>query len=695
MHADDMEMRPLADEEEWVLEVSTDDETDEMEKVREIDTPQRFNCGQRSVALWRIDLATMILDFLQIYGILVAIASYQGAWSADWVNGTYLACVANIDVWAIARLRGSYTGTTAIASSDSIGITYYAYALTIILFPVFVLALFYGIIEFVRRRAPAKLVMLRANMFRAMQMGGSILFLPYAVAQARLCHCSSVLDSSTSLAASVMDTDNTAECLSTTHVVRLVPVFVVGLPLSIAFIVRSFALVRRLDFTNSKQRYDSYIRLKEMEYLQQTDNMWLLRHIYLISSYRRWAMYYKPMMLVLKALIALSFALLSKQALAQSCVIFGLLAAALLVSLRRITFRLLGCHLTHLALLLCNLVNALLIMLPALQINNALLMEPYLTNELTVSNVICLSVFVFYALLLESMHFCCKLRIWPPSSMPIEAYQAENSAYRLGVLRKARRIMNLSTRVPDVVAPSHELARHIQIVNATFRDAEIERDPLSAPLQDVLDELVYLHNRVAPKSIFGTTIKASTRRTAVELFKLMPAFRAYMDRREDRLMLTHHVVGGGIRLDLARCMLKAHTQAIFLDLLDHVRAKRGGSSAGSGTPRDDMQTPGSHRGRVSASRDADDEDDDEYIEVVPSTVNHFPFPRMLGSTPRPVSAIRASDSRPRTAGRPGTPGRALARPGSARSTLRSTMPSWDVDDFDDDEVDDFLAKIDS
>jgi len=40
----------------------------------------------------------------------------------------------------------------------------------------------------------------------------------------------------------------------------------------------------------------------------------------------------------------------------------------------------------------------------------------------------------------------------------------------------------------------------------------------------VLDELVYAHNRVAPFSVFAMTNKATTRQTAEELLRIMPAF---------------------------------------------------------------------------------------------------------------------------------------------------------------------------
>jgi hypothetical protein len=217
-----------------------------------------------------------------------------------------------------------------------------------------------------------------------------------------------------------------------------------------------------------------------------------------------------------------------------------------------------------------NLVNALLILMPSLTMNNSLLLEPYLTNELIVANTICLSFICILAMVFEvrNARLCETKPVWPQSTIAADSYQGMNSDYRVNVIRKARRVVHVASVLPPIVvryfsvcmlvrknmrvgfaeliaqSPSHELARHIQIVNACFREAEAESDPLMAPLQDLLDELVYLHNRIAPKSIFGTAAKSSTRRTAVELYHLMPAMRAYMDRRDDRLMLSHFKLAG-------------------------------------------------------------------------------------------------------------------------------------------------------
>jgi len=58
-------------------------------------------------------------------------------------------------------------------------------------------------------------------------------------------------------------------------------------------------------------------------------------------------------------------------------------------------------------------------------------------------------------------------------------------------------------RVPALLAPVHELSRHIHVMNAYCREAEYTRDALHMVLWEVLDDLVETHANVAPKSLFA------------------------------------------------------------------------------------------------------------------------------------------------------------------------------------------------
>ena len=61
-------------------------------------------------------------------------------------------------------------------------------------------------------------------------------------------------------------------------------------------------------------------------------------------------------------------------------------------------------------------------------------------------------------------------------------------------------------RMPSMFAPVHELARHIHIINTYCREAEYIQDALHLVLWEVLDDLVELHAKISPTSLFAGII---------------------------------------------------------------------------------------------------------------------------------------------------------------------------------------------
>ena len=61
-------------------------------------------------------------------------------------------------------------------------------------------------------------------------------------------------------------------------------------------------------------------------------------------------------------------------------------------------------------------------------------------------------------------------------------------------------------KMSPLFAPAHELGRQIHVINAYCREAEILRDPMQNSLWDLLDQLIEVHDQVAPKSLFAGKI---------------------------------------------------------------------------------------------------------------------------------------------------------------------------------------------
>lgn len=51
--------------------------------------------------------------------------------------------------------------------------------------------------------------------------------------------------------------------------------------------------------------------------------------------------------------------------------------------------------------------------------------------------------------------------------------------------------------------PVHEMAHQICILNAYMRESELTQDGIHPTLWAVLDEMIDMHHRLEPKSLFG------------------------------------------------------------------------------------------------------------------------------------------------------------------------------------------------
>ena len=58
-------------------------------------------------------------------------------------------------------------------------------------------------------------------------------------------------------------------------------------------------------------------------------------------------------------------------------------------------------------------------------------------------------------------------------------------------------------RLPAMFTPVHEMAHQICILNAYMRESELMHDGIHPTLWAVLDEMIDMHHRLEPKSLFG------------------------------------------------------------------------------------------------------------------------------------------------------------------------------------------------
>ena len=66
--------------------------------------------------------------------------------------------------------------------------------------------------------------------------------------------------------------------------------------------------------------------------------------------------------------------------------------------------------------------------------------------------------------------------------------------------------------------PVHELAHQICILNAYMRESELVKDGLHPTLWAVLDEMIDMHKRLEPKSLFGGQFMSSINQLIISLW---------------------------------------------------------------------------------------------------------------------------------------------------------------------------------
>lgn len=177
--------------------------------------------------------------------------------------------------------------------------------------------------------------------------------------------------------------------------------------------------------------------------------------------------------------------------------------------------------------------------------HNELLSEPTIFWEVYGVNAIAVFILVMqvtYFILVDNG--CRRGTVWPARFHPkhanrgvkkkfhVSAAQAKKNKMQMQIVYRGRELIQSCWTTSPLLAPTHDLARMILIVNSIVRDTNRDDDAMHYALWGVLDELILLHNKLAKVSIFSLTEKTSTRETAKELISLLPSFKKRLDQRD-------------------------------------------------------------------------------------------------------------------------------------------------------------------
>ena len=563
---------------------------------------RRSSYRKKFVGLWPLELAVLCVEHVQYNAMLLAMSLYW-AFPLNYIKGFSFILWANIDAWDFYALHAIVTDSagvvgqvykgsrnTNLMSADiKLDYTWIArgWALAVGTCAMLVLALwvyFHRVRRYYQHRS-AILLML-TSWFAV------LLAVPALHSSVRVFQCRT--ESLNGTSRFVVDTMNAVDCNSATRIGSIVTtVILVIVPLFCALPVTMCFWIHSQLVSGCPKRHEAYLKMKEAEFGQGLNDSWLLGKWTLFAAFKRRAVYYHPLSFAVKFMLCI-IAWLShdqrlawKTAQASACVAIFALWTLWSAAAWRGPYRLAALNVAHyismVSLLLVSLLGALI----SADVDSPLLRGELLQVYLIVINSIAagllLCIWIYLVLKTVRARSGYSEGVWPAlfnRAARKKKLDQTTSRYLLA-MQRAQQCLRITKEAIPVLAPCHELARHIQIINAYCREAEHQDDQLHSSLWQLLDELTAVHAVLLRKSIFADTSKESVRYCAQELLKLLPAWQKQLQQREKDFILMRPVK--------RRILLKLYVMSLFLSKSSGTQANR--------RPRSSNPGPGSSEGK--------------------------------------------------------------------------------------------------
>lgn len=533
-----------------------------------------------NISLWRKDTAMALLDFLQTYGLLLLVAADQRAWPLDWFKGTYFAMAFNVDVLGMFTHRDYSRDAAQPIPTAKIKFNYLAYYWCWLAVPALIAGLYFWVAYKIKNSDKPKVVRRMLKLKMTTLFLAQALYLPVGLVLARSFHCvpGQIVEADVAYNTLVSTVNNEWECFSSMHLGTFVPsllLFIVGMPF-LTHLLYKHVLTRV--FHSDTAHHEVYVRLKEMEFVQNTDYTWGDGGFFVFASYRLPFVQKKAITMALKSAMLVGFAIgphYSENALNAHICIIAIAIFAEFVMAMYTPYRVRTSNVVNLCLTSANLVNVTLLLMHVFRENyqNQLLTDDILPNLLLAVNAAFFStaIIVIFQAELRQCSFAQGRSIWPPLFDPestadqtvdfardlnLGKAAATRFSEQLRIIAAGRRIVADCTLAPPLLAPVHDVVRCLLIANAAARRTQVNKDPLHYAIWDLVDELVDIQNSLADKSIFGMAQKETSKETAQMLLAEIPQFSKRLQNREFYLCL--------VSKKRRRILLKLFCMATFM-----------------------------------------------------------------------------------------------------------------------------------
>ena len=375
--------------------------------------------GKRRTSLIGSDALILVLEFLQILAVMQSM-SLKWVWPTRWLNYSNFVFIFNLDVWDFTKVSsGVFRGLQDYDIPSAVlpfSFTYIVlgWGLLIFLFVTTIIVV-YSILRY--RRRPYLLVH-TAKMERGIIIICQILALPMGTAFFKLFHCTST---------NKVDVLNDLTCFSGTHWAYLLLGLVIIVVMFIVLTVWMVYRTRHEVVGSTSKHHESYLQLKEMEYMSGLDVIWLVKGFHIFSSFRLNGVHYRSAMHIFKLLLLIVYASLYQYILPQAITTTVLLILAWFIFLIIRPFRILIFNLVFIICFVCLIGDAVfgasIANVRPIEVSSPWLVEPYASWVMVTVNAfmaIVLFVFLVYLVIAQS---CCGRRCGKPPVWPAMNYQ--------------------------------------------------------------------------------------------------------------------------------------------------------------------------------------------------------------------------------------------------------------------------------
>ncbi|XP_072019322.1 uncharacterized protein [Amphiura filiformis] len=482
------------------------------------------------------DAFFLIIDFLQYYALIMSIA-LRWPWPYQWLMITKFAFVFNLDIWEVFKMFTPGVYDTAIEGFiDSVHIVI-GYRFYFMLWCVGILAvtvIYIGLYISMNYQKRYNLLMQIARLQRIYIILWQVFAIPIGVALGKVFHCTP---------AGNMDVHNDTACYSAEHMTYMAIAMVIAFFLYILLPIWMLAKIHMQIFSLKSDRHEGYLQLKEAEYGHSLDTIWYLKLYHLFSSFKLFWVYYRPITFFLKLLLIVAYATMLWYPMFQMIIFLVPLVILFIIFLIKRPFRVASFNFQLLINYLCMIILAFMGLFQNSPLNNTVFFQTeYLFSELLAINLawVLFTGLWFICISLRNFGILCKrYLLWPRmTSRGLDKLDEDTRKYMRAILR-GRIVLEKALSTMPLFSPAHEVARQIQVINAYCREAEFLGDPIHDTLWDLLDELIEAHSRIAPTSLFGSSMKSTIGDTAKELLKVLPDFKKRLAQREyDFVLMT-------------------------------------------------------------------------------------------------------------------------------------------------------------